>query len=199
MKKRLLDLGFLERPLCESTERARPPRMKVDAPHLAFGARGLELERLERHVVEPCRFFVRQCVGRTIARASCVVDRFVGDIGRRGLNEVVGQIREWRIGPSLRQTFDRLAHAPVEPYATCRRQFPVQRLANERVHKAEPAGSNRRFGDQLRLNPFVDGVEEAIFRRSPSASRYRCRTRVQNRRRLSVRLHACSGATAAGR
>ena len=107
---------------------------------------------------------MRQRIGRTVSRARRVVDRFVGGIGRRGLDEVIGEIRERRIRPSLRQTFDRLAHAPVEPDAPRRRQFPVQRLANERVHEAEPAGSVRRFGDQLRLHAFVDGVEQAILR-----------------------------------
>ena len=77
---------------------------------------------------------------------------------------MVGEIGERWIRPSLCQAFDRLADAPVEPYAPRRGQLAVQRLADERVHKAETPGAVRHFCDQLRLHACVDRVEQPVVR-----------------------------------
>ena len=138
--------------------------MKLAAQRLVLESGGLELERLERHVVEPRGFFVRQRVGCTVSSTRRVIDRLVRGVGRCGLDEVIGEVRERRVGPSLRQSFDRLADAPVEPYAPRRRQLAVERLANECVHEGRSCPAARHFCDQLRLHGFVDGVEQPTLR-----------------------------------
>ena len=64
---------------------------------------------------------MRQGIGRSVSSARRVVDRLVRDVGGRGLDEVIGEIREWLIRPSPCQAFDRRADTPVEPYTPRRR------------------------------------------------------------------------------
>src|SRR5262245_47289477 len=111
--------------------------MQIDTPRRLFRNRP-ELERLQRHIVEPCRLLVGKGVGRTIAGTRRVVDGLLGLSSRRRLKEVVGEVRERLTRSAVGQSFERIADAPVEPYAARRGQLAVQRLADQRVLKAEP-------------------------------------------------------------
>ena len=123
----------------------------------------LELERLERHVVEPRRLLVRGGLAGPVTGAHRVVDGLVDVAARRGLEPVERELGEVRVGLAARQLLERLSDLAVHPDPARRAELAVERLADERVRELVRARRSGSLAHDLPVERLVEQVEHAVL------------------------------------
>jgi hypothetical protein len=118
-------------------------------------------EQLEGAGVMGRSLLVGQQAGRAVARAEEVVDGLVDIAERSRESEVVGDLRQWRVGVSPAQFLEHSPDHQVQLEAPARREVFVQGLANQLVHEriAPPRGT---FQNDARLDGLRDDIEEPL-------------------------------------
>ena len=110
---------------------------ELPGARLVGGQRGGDVERA---LVEPRRLLVGELDDGALRGPRRVVDRPLGAALGRGLQEVVGDLREVRLELVGVALLERLGDDEVQPRAARRAEALQQRVAHERVGEAEAAG-----------------------------------------------------------
>ena len=126
------------------------------------------LHQVERAGVVASGLLVGELRGRLVAGAARIADRLV-EAGAPGLEEVVGELRQVRLGARLVQILERLADPPVQLQSARGGHVLVERVAHEHVREAEAPGRPRHRADQPRLDPLLEGGEELLLREPADA------------------------------
>ena len=155
-EERLLGLGRAPAP-CErvpARDQERAPRRQVD--------RLLQLERLQRQLVQARRLFVREKLERAIAGALRVPEGLVEVSARGSLEEVMGKLGQMRFLILRVERLERLAGASMQLHPPGSRQPFVQGLADERM--PEPQASARAWHrrQHTSCDRLVEQVEQFV-------------------------------------
>src|SRR5439155_11503935 len=94
-----------------------------------------QLKRVQRKLVQPGGFLVREKRKGAVARMLGVLERLVDVAAGRGLEEVVGKLSQMRLGILRVEPSERFRDAPVELDSSRSCQPSVERLADERVRE----------------------------------------------------------------
>ena len=155
-EERLLGLGRAPAP-CErvpARDQQRVPRRRVD--------RLLQLERLQRQLVQARRLFVREKLERAIAGALRVPESLVEVSARGSLEEVMGKLGQMRFLILRVERLERLAGASMQLHPPGSRQPFVKGLADQRMPEpqASPRAWHRR--QHTSCDRLVEQVEQFV-------------------------------------
>src|ERR671923_949634 len=135
-----------------------------------LGGRGaVRAKRLERHPVQADGFLVGELGSRAVAAAPSAVDRLPAVSPRRGLEEVVRELREVGVQVRRVENLEGLADLTMELYSATSRNAVVGAVPDQGVgeaHAADPAGN---LGDHARLDPLVEQLEDRVTLESADA------------------------------
>jgi hypothetical protein len=110
------------------------------------------------------RVLVRELGRRAPRRLLRVPDRLVALSGRRGLDEVAGQLGDGRVGVGAVQLLQRLADAAMDLDPPPAGQLLVQGLPHQRVGERVPPLGAIRLGHELALDRLLERRHQLVAR-----------------------------------
>src|SRR5207249_11320181 len=148
------------RSVAGSDERVAQGKEKRTSQLLIGGP--LQVEGLEGHAVQPNGFLVREEPDSAVAGCPCVSNGSIHVATRRGLKEVVCQLRQVRFSALPVKALQRLAHPPVQASPMRRRDLLVQRLPDQDMGEAQSCERPWDLADDPSGNRLVQCLQDLV-------------------------------------